>query len=393
MEIIYKLIDELIPYINNPRKNDGKAVDKVAASIKEFGFKVPIIVDKDNVIVTGHTRYKASKKLKLKEVPTITADDLTDAQIKAFRIADNRVSEESEWDFEKLEIELEGLNIDLSILGFEDNELKFLDDKEVIEDDFDEEPPEVPQSKLGDIWTLGKHRLMCGDSTSDDVDVLIGNDAIDLVYTDAPYGIGIVDSKTNKVGAGNLAKNKEYMQIKGDNSTETAKLFYFKLKNKTNNFIMWGGNYFLNFLPFSSSFIVWDKRGDMNSNNFADGEIAWLSFHSRVRIYKQIWNGMIREGEKETRIHPTQKPVKIQTEIIKDFSNDNNTILDGFGGSGSALIACEIANRKCLMMEYEESYTDLIVRRYAKFKQSTDDIKLLREGKEYTYTDIFKEGE
>lgn len=171
MNLVYKTVETLTPYINNPRRND-QAVDKVAASIAEFGFKVPIVVDKNNVIVTGHTRYKAAQKLNMDQVPCILADDLTEAQIKAFRLTDNRVAEEAEWDLDMLQVELEGLNdldFDLSNIGFDVSELEDIMDQgvaaEVIEDE-PPEPPEEPVARRGQIWKLGKHRLMCGDSTS-----------------------------------------------------------------------------------------------------------------------------------------------------------------------------------------------------------------------------------
>lgn len=162
LKIVYKHVDEIIPYVNNPRKTSQNAIDNVASSIKNFGFKVPIIIDKDNEIVAGHTRILAAKKLGMEEVPCIVADDLTDTQVKAFRIADNKTAEFSEWDFDLLEVELEGLGDEFT--GFDIDELGelFNDDTEVIEDDFDEEPPEEPISKRGDIWLLGRHRLMCG---------------------------------------------------------------------------------------------------------------------------------------------------------------------------------------------------------------------------------------
>lgn len=213
------------------------------------------------------------------------------------------------------------------------------------------------------------HKLMCGDSTKEeDILKLINKNKIDMVYTDAPYGISIVNNKTHKVGAGNLAKNKEYLEVKGDETTDTAKEF-FKVCNKLNieKYILWGGNYFIDFLPFSASWLIWDKRLDMNSNNFADGEMAWCSFKTPVRIYHQLWNGMIREGEKEERVHPTQKPIRMQTEILKDFTKENDNILDGFGGSGSTLIACEQTNRNCYMIEYEPCYVDVIIQRWETF--------------------------
>lgn len=367
--IVYKETKDLIPYANNPRLNDN-AVDAVAASIKEFGFKVPIVVDRENVIINGHTRLKAAHKLGLKQVPCIVADDLTPQQVKAFRLADNKTSELAEWDMDKLDIELGEIpDIDMSSFGF-DIEIDDIEEGTEVKED---EAPEVkdgePKAKRGDIYQLGRHRLMCGDSTSvDDINKLLDGNKIDLVYTDAPYGISIVNDKTHKVGAGNIAKNKEYLQVKGDDTTDTAKNFYNScISLGINNFILWGGNYFTDFLPFSPSWIIWDKRVDMNSNDFADGEMAWCSFKTPVRIYHQLWNGMIREGEREDRVHPTQKPIRMQTEILNDFTNENDNILDGFGGSGSTLIACEQTNRNCYMMEYEPHYIDVIIQRWENF--------------------------
>ena len=305
MEIIYKAIDDIIPYANNTRTHDEKQVTQIASSIKEFGFTNPILIDNHCGIIAGHGRLMAANKLKMHEVPCIVLDGLTEAQKKAYIIADNKLALNAGWDEELLKLELENLkelDFDIDLLGFNADELDSLlniEPEEVIEDDFEMELPQEPKSKRGDIWILGRHRLMCGDSTKKETfDTLIQDNKIDLIYTDAPYGINIVNEK-GKVGAGNLAKNKEYLKVKGDDTTETARLFYETVKELTQNIILWGGNYFLNFLPFSYSYIVWDKRGDMNSNNFADGEMAWVSFHSRIRIYKQIWNGMIREGEKE----------------------------------------------------------------------------------------------
>lgn len=365
MNILQIPIEEVTPYTNNPRHND-KAVDQVANSIKEFGFKVPIIIDKNNVIVAGHTRVKAAKKLGLESVPCIMADDLSEEQVKAFRLADNKVSELAEWDFDKLEEELNNISIDMSVFGFESliEELE----PEVVEDDYSESLPAEPKAKTGDIYQLGRHRLMCGDSTSvTDIERLLGGNKIDLVLTDPPYGINIVND-AGKVGAPNLAENRTYMEVKGDDTTETAQENYQAcISLGIDKFILFGGNYFTEFLPFSDSWIIWDKRGDMNSNNFADGEMAWCSFHTPVRIYKQLWNGMIREGESENRVHPTQKPVRMLSDILKDFSSEGDNILDCFGGSGSTLIACEQLNRNCYMMEYEPHYIDVIIDRWEKF--------------------------
>ena len=189
MEIVYKNISELQPYKNNPR-NNNEAVEYVANSIKEFGFKVPIVLDKNNEIIAGHTRLKASIKLGLKEVPCIIADDLTEEQVKAFRLADNKVSEIAEWDFDLLEEELKDItDLNMGNFGF-DLDLNNEEEKEIIEDDFDVDNniPEKPKAKYGDIYQLGNHRLMCGDSTKEeDVNKLMNGQKANIVYTDPPY--------------------------------------------------------------------------------------------------------------------------------------------------------------------------------------------------------------
>lgn len=369
----YKIImmntEKLKPYENNPRFND-KAVDAVAKSIENFGFKVPIVVDKNNVIVTGHTRLKAAQKLGLAQVPVIVADDLTPEKIKAFRLADNKVSELADWDFSKLEAELAGLEMDMTQFNFDMKELskEFDKNKEVIEDDFDVDAElnngEEPTVKRGEVWKLGNHYLMCGDSTNkNDVEKLINGEIVDLVFTDPPYGINIVGDN-GKVGAENIAKTKVYSKVIADDTTETAQKAYEILKTFSDKLIIWGGNYFTDFLDFSDGWLIWDKRCGMNSTDFADGEMAYCSFHTPVRIYRQLWNGMIREGEHEERVHPTQKPVKMLSEILQDFSKENDTVLDVFCGSGSTLIACEQLKRKCYTMELDPKYCDVIIKRW-----------------------------
>lgn len=189
MNIQMLKLSDIKPYEKNPRKNN-EAVKYVAESIKEFGFKVPIVIDKNNVIVAGHTRYKAAKRLKMKEVPTIIADDLTDEQVKAFRLADNKVAEKSEWDFDLLPLEINDIvNIDMGTFGF-DFDFSGGVEKQVQEDDFEIEPPKEPKAKLGDIYQLGRHRLMCGDSTSvKDVEKLLNGNKMDILFTDPPYNV------------------------------------------------------------------------------------------------------------------------------------------------------------------------------------------------------------
>ena len=375
MKIIDKKLSELKPYEKNPRKND-EAVKYVMESIKEFGFKVPIIIDKNNVIVCGHTRYKASKKLKLDTVPCIIADDLTEEQIKAFRLADNKVSEKAEWDFDLLYDELKGIfDFDMQEFGFD-----FEDDEkpaqEVVEDEVPD-VPEEPKAKMGDIWQLGRHRLMCGDSTdTSNLKKLFDGNNIDLVLTDPPYGISVVqgskidgDKAFGKVGGGKIVESNTYMSIKGDDTTDTARDFYKTcMLMNIKNYILFGGNYFTDFLEPKACWIVWDKE---NTGNFADVELAWTSFNKGAKLYKWLWNGLCRKGDRKTegvkRVHPTQKPVGLIGEILKDFSKENDNIFDGFGGSGSTLMACEQLNRQCYMMEYEPHYVDVIIARWEKF--------------------------
>ena len=362
MQIIEKNIKELIPYEKNPRKND-QSVDKVANSIKEFGFKVPIVVDKNNIIVCGHTRYKAAKKLKLAVVPCVVADDLTEEQIKAYRLADNKVGEDSEWDIDLLGEELDDiLDIDMSDFGFDLSEEE--EEIEVIEDEVPEDVE--PVAKMGDIWQLGRHRLMCGDSTSvTDIDKLLNGVHCELYLSDPPYGVDIVQGNTvggsketsfGHVGGEKVVKVNNYIPIKGDDTTETAQENYNIISQITDNQIIFGGNYFTDFLPPKSCWCIWDKE---NTGNFADVEMAWTSFDKGAKLYRWLWNGMSRKGERslegKKRVHPTQKPVGMLAEILKDFSKENDNILDCFGGSGSTLMACEQLNRKIHRCEFFHS--------------------------------------
>lgn len=366
MNIIEQNIEKLIPYENNPRNNDD-AVDQVAESIKEFGFQQPIVVDKENVVIVGHTRLKAAKRLGLKKVPVVVADELTDEQAKAYRLADNKTNEIATWNFDILSEELLDIcHVDMSKFGFD---MSTLADELVAEED-DYIPDDSIEAKVekGDVWQLGNHRLMCGDSTSEeDVEMLMGGVKADMVFTDSPYGINIVNDK-GKVGADNIAKCGNYNPVIGDDTTETAKQAYDIYSQLCDKMILWGGNYFLDFLPPSDGWLIWDKRGESGiRNTFADGEMAWCSFHTPVRIYHQLWNGMIREGEHEKRVHPTQKPIRMLSEILQDFTSENDVILDVFGGSGSTLIACEQLNRKCYMAELDPHYCTVIIDRWESF--------------------------
>jgi len=343
-------------------------------SIKEYGFRQPIVVDANRIIVVGHTRYRASKKLGLKEVPITIADNLTPEQINAYRIADNRTNEEAEWDIDLLktemkELELADFNLDLT--GFDEDQLNnfLFEEKEGLTDE-DEVPeaPEEPITKLGDIWKLGNHRLMCGDSTKeDDVKELINNNKIDLIYTDPPYGINEKGDRSNR---GGLTEGNNLKDFK-DDTIQYAVDSYVLCEDiiKAPRQVWWGANYYCHYLPLSNNWFVWDKRvEEKQKDTQSDCELAWVkSKWSSIRIFRHLWKGMMKDSEKgQRRVHPTQKPVAL-AEWSFDYFKDFNNVLDLFGGSGSTMIACEKKNKNCYMMEFEPHYVDVIVKRWEQF--------------------------
>lgn len=362
IQVVYKSLDELIPYINNPRLNDD-AVDAVAGSIKNFGFKNPIIIDKDNEIIAGHTRLKAAKKLGLEEVPTIKVDDLTEKQIKAFRIADNKTSEFAEWDMDLLKIELEDLN-DL-FTGFDDMDFD-IEDKEIEEDDFVVELPDEPITKRGDIWQLGKHRLMCGDSTGTDVDILVEGKSIDMLFTDPPYGYEYQSNMRTKTDKFEVIKNDDVMLEFMPKAKEFVKGFIFMCaswKNIEEWIVMFKKHFEL------TNMIVWDKggggMGDLKRTFLTDHEFILTSHNNTELTGKRI--GSVWSVGKDSAmdyVHATQKPIGLPAMAIEHTTNKNDTVLDLFGGSGSTLIACEQLDRICYMMELDPKYVDVIINRW-----------------------------
>ena len=407
IKIEYLPIKDLKPYERNAKKHDETQIKNVMESIKQFGFAQPLVVDKDNVLIIGHCRLIASKRLKLKEVPVVRMDELTQEQVDKLRLLDNKLNE-SEWDFDLLAE-------DIPTLDFSDFDIDWglsedIEENTEIEEDEAPEPPTEPKAKLGDLYMLGNsHRLICGDSTDVAViDRLMDGVKAKLLLTDPPYGISVVsiDKKVGgdkpfgskgKVGYGQKGKNKildcnEYAPIIGDDTTDTARANYDVALTCTENQIIFGGNYFTDFLPPSRCWIVWDKQ---NTGNFADAELAWTSFDKGVRLYHFLWNGLCREGSREvegkTRVHPTQKPVGMLADILKDFSEENDSVLDCFGGSGSTLIACEQLNRKCYMAELDPKYVSVIVQRWLNLTGRKDEIFCIRDGHKLTYDEVFGE--
>ena len=364
------------PYEKNPRKNDN-AVKYVAESIKEFGFKVPIVIDRNGVIVAGHTRYKAAKQLKMKTVPCLVADDLTDEQVRAFRLADNKVAEQAEWDFDLLDDELaQILDIDMDAFGF----LNDIDEKteEATEDDYEINPPEEPKAKLGEIYQLGRHRLMCGDSTIlNDVEKLMGGARADMLLTDPPYNV-------NYEG-----KTKDKLKIQND-------------KMQNDNFRQFLADAFLNadtVMKPGAVFYIW--HADSEGYNFRGAcfDVGW-----RVRQCL-IWNknSMVmgrqdyqwkhepclygwKDGaghlwasdRKQTTIinfdkptrsdkHPTMKPIPLFDYQVKNNTKGDDIVLDLFAGSGTTIMACEQNGRRGYCMEYDPKYVDVIIDRWETF--------------------------
>lgn len=352
MKVIQKKISEIMPYEKNTKKHDQTQIDNVAESIKQFGFVQPVVIDRDGVIIIGHCRVLAAKKLKIKEVPCVCVDDLTEKQVKALRIVDNK-SNESDWDMDFLIEELE--DVDLSAFDFDfglDDEEK--EEKEIIEDEVPEiDEEKEPTVKYGDIWQLGRHRLMCGSSTDkESILKLTESNPVYLIYTDPPYGMNAVSK------SGVLQKNYK-TDIMGDDDNTVAIEAFNTVQSmySTTNQIWWGANYYTECLPSSECWLVWDKNN--GASDQTDCELAWANFRSVVRQFTMA-------SEKKNRVHPTQKPVKLFAEIIKKFDKNDtfNTVLDLFGGSGSTLIACEQLNRTCYTMELDPKYCDVIIQRW-----------------------------
>ena len=363
-------IDKLKPYENNARTHSEEQIKKIMRSIEEFGFINPVLIDVDFGIIAGHGRVMAGKKLGMTEVPCLFIEDLTEAQKRAYILADNKLALDAGWDETILKIELaelQEMDFDITLTGFEmeDIELDDYSSSNVEEDDYDVEPPEEPKAKFGQIYQLGRHRLMCGDSTDKAmVEKLMDGNKADMVFTDPPYGVSVVGKSGHIGGTTKYGKAGTYTPVIGDD-VEFDPSLICKLFQRSKIFL-WGANYFANKLENSGKWLVWDKnRGE--GTTFSDCELCWTNLDGiSVKKYKCTWDGMRREGESGERVHPTQKPLKLCCDIIQDFSSREENIVDLFGGSGSTLIACEQIDRACYMMELDPKYVDVIVDRWEK---------------------------
>lgn len=391
LEIVYKNTKDLIPYVNNTRTHSDKQVKQIASSIKEFGFTNPILIDDNNGIIAGHGRVMGAEKLGLVEVPTITLSGLTETQRKAYIIADNKLALNAGWNEELLKLELQSLkdmDFDITLTGFELDEIDLSEEVAGLtdEDEIPEEPKQIV-SVLGDIWSLGNHRLMCGDSTSiDAVDKLINNNNIDVVHTDPPYGINEKGDRSNR---GGVCENSKLPDFIDDSTQYGIDAFNILVTKNIPVQIWWGANYYAEAIPPSANWLVWDKRVEENQrDNQSDCELAWATSRFKsVRIFRHVWKGMIKNSEHgQKRVHPTQKPVALAEWCFNELDGGIN-VIDLFGGSGSTLIACEKTDRNCFMMEFEPFYMDTIIKRWQDF--TGKEAIHIESGK--TFNELFKE--
>nr|WP_296074600.1 site-specific DNA-methyltransferase [uncultured Ruminococcus sp.] len=404
-------VDKLIPYVNNARTHSKEQINKLRASIREFGFINPVIIDRDYNVIAGHGRILASQEEGIDKVPCVFVDYLTDAQKKAYIIADNRMALDADWDEELLKIEIESLkdeDFDLSFTGFDESELLDLfgdDSKGKVEDDNFDLSSALEKASFvekGDVWTIGKHRLMCGDATSkEDVQTLMGDTKGNLILTDPPYGVSF--------------KSSSGLTIEND-SMKNDEFYNFLLsafKNMADHLEKGGSAYVFHAdtegLNFRKAFVdsgfhlagccIWVKnslvlgRSDYQWQHepvlygfMQNGKHRWYSDRKQTTI----WNF---DKPKKNSNHPTSKPLDLLSYPISNSTQENAVVIDTFGGSGSTLMACEKMNRICYTMEIDEKYASVILRRYVEDTGDMDNVYVIRNGKKIPYADLVKEVE
>ena len=432
MNIELRDIDQVRPYPGNPRQND-EAVDAVAASLREFGFRQPIVVDGEGVIIVGHTRWKAAKKLGLAKVPVHVATDLRESQVKAYRIADNQTAAIAEWDYELLPIELSSLqemDFDLNLLGFDQEELARLMSGDVQQGLTDPDdvpaPPDAATTQPGDLWILGNHRLLCGDSSkAEDVNRLLEGATIHLCNTDPPYNVRVEPRSNNAIAAGLSsfpasnaieaadARGMHHQGFDLARHKSKAHATHRKLRAKdrplVNDFVsdeefdrlleawfgniarvlapgrsfyIWGGYAnCANYPPvlkrcelYFSQAIIWVKEHPVLTRKDFMGNHEWCFYGWREgaahKFYgpsnvSDVWS--VKKVNPQSMVHLTEKPVELAVRAIQYSSLAGENVLDLFGGSGSTLIAAEQTGRNAYLMELDPLYCDVIVQRWEKF--------------------------
>lgn len=370
-------IGRLLPYAKNSRTHSEEQIAQIAASIKAFGFTNPILVGDDGVIVAGHGRLSAARKIGLKQVPVIVLDHLSDTERRALVIADNQLALNAGWNTELLSLEiqeLKDLDFDIELLGFTEEQLEEFTPEEIPEfqGDEDEVPgvPETPVTKLGDVWILGKHRLMCGDSTSiDAVETLMAGAKGDMVFTDPPYGVEYQSNmRTKSQQFEILANDDQFLDIAPIvEMFSTGWVFVWTSWKVQNKWIdMFSG------FGYPTNIVIWHKPGggigDLKRTFNSDYEVA-LVWHRGAELCGKrigsVWT--INKDGASTYVHPTQKPVALAEEALDKTTRKSAVVLDLFGGSGSTLIACEKTGRAACLMEIDPKYCDVIVKRWQDF--------------------------
>jgi DNA modification methylase len=383
MQIKTFKIEDLIEYARNPRKNDD-VIDKMVSCIKEFGFKIPIVAKSDGSVVDGHLRLKAARKLDMKEVPVVIADDLTDAQIKAFRLVANQSANWAEWNDELLKLEFEdlkNLNFDMELTGFDLAEIEdFLNKNIEIEEDFEDDSDNDENlnlvSKPGDLWILDGHRLLCGDATKEaDYKKLLGSEVANMVFTDPPYNVDYGTTQRESIRGNdshikndNIRNFNDFLKCACENIINHCNgavyifMSCFEIDNLKREFEALGG--------YVSTFIVWSK------NHFAVGKSDYQRQYELI-LYgwkgERYWCGDRTQSDVWTfdrvpsnKLHPTMKPVPLVKQAISNSSRIGDIVLDPFCGSGTTIIACEQLGRNARCIELDSKYVDTIIRRWQK---------------------------
>ena len=396
-------IGRLVPYVNNARTHSPEQITKLRSSLREFGFINPVIIDRDYGVIAGHGRILAAKEEGINEVPCVFADHLTEAQKKAYIIADNRMAMDAGWDEELLRVEIEslqGMDFDPLLTGFDEKELATLfdDGMEAKEDDFDvdAELQKPTFTKSGDVWTLGRHRLVCGDSTkAETYTTLMDGIKANLVITDPPYNVNY-EGSAGKIKNDNMAGGKFYefllaaFQHMESVMAPDASIYVFHSDTEGLNF----RRAFADAGFYLSGCCIWKKQ------SLVLGRSPYQWQHEPV-LYGWKKNGKHQwyTGRKETTIwefdkpkkngdHPTMKPIPLLAYPIGNSSMANSVVLDPFGGSGSTLIACEQTDRICRTIELDEKFCDVIVNRYIEHVGSAESVSVLRDGRTYSYEEV-----
>ena len=403
-------IDRLVPYQNNARTHSPEQINKLRASLREFGFINPVIIDRNFGVIAGHGRIAAARAEGITELPCVFADHLTEAQKKAYILADNRMALDAGWDEDMLRVEIEalqGADFDLMLTGFDDKELADFfgtNDDDAKDDDFDLSSALEQASfvQKGDVWTVGRHRLMCGDATSmDDVATLMDGKKANLLLTDPPYGVSFKSSSGLTIQNDSM-KNEEFYQFLYDAFAAAvcflgagASAYVFHADTEGLNF----RKAFIDAGFHLAGCCIWVKdslvlgRSDYQWQHepvlygfLQNGKHNWYSDRKQTTV----WNFA---KPKRNANHPTSKPLDLLSYPIGNSTQENGIVLDSFGGSGSTMMACEQTNRICYMMELDEKYASVILRRAVKDGISPDDIFVERDGVRYGYADLVKEVE